>query len=203
MQSIENRILSRIRGRGRGVAYVTKDFLDLGSRAAVDKALSRLTEQGQIRRLGRGIYYYPKINPRLGALTLSPDDIASALAKKTNSQLQIAGAHAANALGLSTQVPARIVYLTNGDSKRVQIGNQTIELRHTSPKNMSMAGRISGTVVQALRYIGRNNVNTDVISKLKKVLSDDDKAVLKKDINMAPEWMQPIIVDVISWRNNE
>jgi ribosome recycling factor len=115
------------------------------------------------------------------------------LAKKTRSDLQVSGAYAANQLGLSTQVPARVVYLTDGKSKRVRVGRQTIELRHASPKNMATAGKPSGIVIQALRHVGRDNVNDEVIDRIKSALSDEDRAALKHDVDKAPDWMRPIL----------
>lgn len=196
MQSIEDRILKRIRGKGRGSVHLSKDFLDFGSRAAVDKALSRLVRKGQVRRLSRGVYDYPRIHPRLGELTPSPDVIAQALARKTGVELQISGARAANALGLSTQVPARAVYLTNGNSKRLRVGKQTIELRRTTPKNVESSGEISGMVIQALRHLGRDGVDSAVIKKIRDTLSDDDKKALKRDAKIAPEWAQQVIAEI-------
>ena len=197
MVNAADKILKRIRGRGKGSVHTAKDFLDLGSRAAVDQALVRLAKRGVIRRLKRGVYDYPKVNPRLGMLTPSPDAMAKSIARRTDSKLQISGAQAANALGLSTQVPARIVYLTDGHSKSFRVGNQVVELRHASPRNMSTAGRTSGTVFQALRYIGRNNVSDDVINKLKDVLSSRDKVNLLRDIDNAPDWIRPIVTNIV------
>jgi len=196
MITTTSQILRRIRAKGRGQTYISKDFLDFGSRAAVDQALSRLVRKGDLRRLSRGIYDYPKNNPKLGDLTASPDAVAKSLAKKTNSHLQVSGAQAANLLGLSTQVPARIVYLTDGNSKRVRIGNQTIEFRHTSPRYMAWADKTSGMVLQALRYLGQKNIDDFVMNKLKLSLSNDDKADLKKSVGNAPGWMRPILTKV-------
>lgn len=196
MPSIENKIAYRIRAKGRGWVFSPQRFLDFGSREAVDVALFRLTEKGNIRRLGRGIYDYPKIHPQLGALSPSIDSVARLIAEKNNSQLKITGAEAANALGLSTQVPARIVYLTDGPTRKIKIGKQTIELRHASPKVMATAGKASGTVIQALKYIGKENVDSDVVNKIKETLSDEDKRELKKDMNAAPDWMRPIITEI-------
>jgi len=198
MATIADKILKRIRGMDRGSVCSAKDFLDLGSRAAVDQAMSRLVAKGQLRRLGRGVYDYPKMNPRLGVLTPSADALASALAKKTNSRLQISGAHAANALGLSTQVPAKVVYLTDGTSRRVRMGGRMIELRHASPRTMATAGRPSGTVIQALRYIGPNGIDDGVIDTVKRSLSNDDRAALTKDVKNAPDWMRPVLSQIAS-----
>ena len=126
MTTLTTAILKRVRGRGRGSVFCAKDFLDLGTRAAVDQVLCRLSRKRTIRRLGRGLYDYPRVHPKLGVLTPTPAAIAQAVAKKTNSRIQPSGAHAANRLGLSTQVPAHLVYLTDGNSKQIQVGNQTI-----------------------------------------------------------------------------
>ena len=196
-KNLENQMLYRIRGKGRGWVFSPKHFFDFGNRDAVDKALSRLTEQTVIRRIGRGIYDYPKIHSQLGVLSPSIDAVAKLIAEKNNSQLKITGAEAANALGLSTQIPARIVYLTDGHSRKIKIGHQTIELRHASPKVMATAEKASGTVIQALRYIGKDNVNAEIVNKIKDTLSDDDKKELKKDVNAAPDWMRSIIAEIV------
>lgn len=196
--NIHNKILYRIRGKGRGWAFSARHFFDLGGRNAVDKALSRLTKKGLIRRIGNGIYDYPKVSRSLGILTPSIDSIAREIAEKNNSKLKITGAQAANALGLSTQVPARIVYLTDGPSRQLKVGKQTIILKHASPKIMSTAGKGSGIVIQALQYIGKENVTSDVINRIKNTLGDFDKKELKKDIGTAPDWMKPIIMEIIA-----
>lgn len=198
MTNLADTIIKRIRAKGRGLVYTPKDFLDLGGRNAVDQALSRLAQKSLIRRLARGIYDYPKISPTLGPLSPSPEVLAKTLADRTNSQLQITGAHAANALGLTTQVPAHVVYLTSGKSKRFRFGNQTIELRHASPRSMAGAGTPIGTIIQALRYLGSDNIDRITIDKLNRVLSANDKRALKKDIDSVPDWLRPIVLEIAS-----
>lgn len=192
-QTLTEKVQRRLRTHQEGDVLVTHDFLDLGTRAAVDQALSRLARQGVLRRIGRGIYDLPRTNSRLG-ITLSPaaEEVAKAIATSGASRLQVAGAQAANALGLSTQVPARIVYLTDGTPRTIQVGNQTLVFRHASPRNMATAGRTSGTVIQALRHLGEKNVDEEVISRLQKSLSGQEKTMLKKDRLYAPGWMQPL-----------
>ncbi|MBN1615655.1 MAG: hypothetical protein JW950_14430 [Deltaproteobacteria bacterium] len=189
MQSIDSNILSRIYGGGRGSVFTPGRFLDLGSRDAVDKVLSRLVRKGTIRRLARGLYDYPVQHPIMGNLTPSPDAIAKALAGKQGIRLQPSGAYAANRLGLSTQVPARIVYLTDGPSRTVRVRNQEIRLQRTTPRNMGPADRISGLVIQALRHLGQKHVDDAVIRTLRNKLSDQDKKRLIKDIAFAPIWV--------------
>src|SRR5947209_5430850 len=156
-QSIDSRILAAIHSRGRGSVFVPADFLDLGSREAVDIALHRLARKGTIRRLARGVYDFPKQHPVLGLLSPSAEAVARALAGRDRTRLQPAGAYAANALGLSEQVPAKAVFLTDGPSRTVKIGPTTIQLRRTTPRNMATAGRLSGRVIQALRELGASD----------------------------------------------
>ena len=189
MQSIDSKVLSRIYGSGRGVVFTPGRFLDIGSRDAVDKVLSRLVQKGVIRRLARGLYDYPEHHTIMGILAPNPDAIAQALAGRQGIRLQPSGAYAANRLGLSTQVPARIVYLTDGPSRTVRVGNQEIRLQRTTPRSMGPAGRTSGLVIQALRHLGQKHVDDVVIQTLQNKLSDQDKKRLMKDIAYAPAWV--------------
>jgi hypothetical protein len=122
--STGSRILRRIQSRKRGWIFTPDSFLDLGTRRAVDLALTRHRDSGLIRQLGRGLYDYPKIDPQLGPLQPSTDDIARALAGRDATRLQPSGAYAANLLGLSTQVPMKVVYLTDGRTRTVQVGKR-------------------------------------------------------------------------------
>lgn len=192
MSSTRNRILCRVRGRGRGAVFTPTDFLDLGSRAAVDQALSRLARQGTIRRLAHGLYDYPQIHSRLGALTPAPDAVAKAIAKKTDSVVQVTGAQAANALGLSTQVPAHTVYLTSGPSRRVTIGRRVVNLRHASPKSLVAGGSKAGTVVQALRYMGKDAAPRAAETVASRISAADRRA-LAREATKVPGWLRPVI----------
>lgn len=193
MQSIVKRILGRIQGKGRGAVFVPKDFLDLGGRAAVDQALSRLARRGVIRRVGRGLYDYPRVSPLIGTLSPRPDAVAQAVARRSNSRLQVSGAQAANALGLSTQVPARLTYLTDGTTRRVQVGKQTIMFRHAAPQHMLGAGTLAGTVLQALRYLGRDGVDQRAIRTITSRLTAADKHALKRVIPGVSDWLRPVV----------
>lgn len=189
MQSIDSKVISRIYGRGRGCVVTPKDFLDLGSRQAVDLALHRLVKKGTLRRLARGLYCYPRLDPELGPLSPTIDDIAKALKGRDNIRIQPSGGYAANILGLSDQVPVKVVFLTDGPERRVQVGKQVIVFKHTTPKSMATAGRVSGLVIQALRYIGQKHVDRSLSNRLRKRLSEDDKKQLIQDIPYAPAWI--------------
>lgn len=195
-QSIDSQILARIRGKGKGAVVVPADFLDLGSRQAVGVALHRLTKNGTIRRLARGVYDFPKRHAVLGLLVPSPEAIARALAGRDRTRLQPTGAYAANTLGLSEQVPAKAVFLTDGPSRKVKIGPMTIELRQTTPRNMAAAGRLSGLVIHALRELGASHVTPERVAHLKRTLPADKRRELLNDLTVAPAWMHPILRDL-------
>ncbi len=122
-----------------------------------------------------------------------PERIAKAIAGRQQARLQPAGAYAENLLGLSEQVPAKVVFLTDALSRTVPIGTMTIQLRQTTPRNMATAGRVSGLVIQALRYMGKAHVTPDRIAHLKRTIPADQRRALIKDIKLAPAWMHRIL----------
>jgi hypothetical protein len=198
---VSRNILKRIQNRGKGSVFTARDFLDLGSRAAVDQTLARLARKGTIRRIAHGLYDYPRVHQRMGQLSPQVDLVAKAVAKKAamakkadRAPLQIAGAQAANVLGLSPQVPAQRVYLTDGPPRTVQVlGRQFVHLRYASPRNLIGAGTTVGTVFQALRYLGRGGVDDAVIRRLRVSLSPSDKDALRQHSTRMPDWMRPVV----------
>ena len=193
MQAVDSKILSRIYGRGKGCVVTPGEFLDLGSRQAVDLALHRLVKKGTLRRLARGLYDYPRTDPDLGPLAPSIDAIVKALKGREAIRLQPSGGYAANLLGLSEQVPMKIVFLTDGPARRVQLGKQVIQLKHTTPRAMATAGRMSGLVIQALRHIGQQHLDNALVARLRNRLSDDDRKQLLQDIRYAPAWIATVM----------
>ena len=192
MQTIDSKLRSRIYGSGRGSAFTPNDFLDFGRRDAVDQALSRLAGKGTIRRLARGLYEYPREHSELGILSPDIEKVAKALAGKDRIRLQPAGAYATNLLGLSEQVPAKVVFLTDGPSRTVKIGRQEIQLRRTTPRNMAAAGRLSGLLMQALRHLGKEQITPTRVEHLKRTLPAKERQQLLKDLPLAPAWMHPL-----------
>jgi hypothetical protein len=203
MQTIEDKILSRFYGRGRGHVATQKFFLDLGSRDGVDKALSRLVQNGKLRRIARGLYEYPRASPLLGELSPDLDKVAAAMAGREGIRLQPTGAYAANLLHLSEQVPMKVVFLTDGLSKKTQIGNQVIELRKASPKRMQLAGKTSGLVFEALRDIGQQHITEQQIQTLQENLTLEQKSKVLNDLREAPAWMHTHIRKITEdWNKN-
>jgi hypothetical protein len=191
-KSIDSRVVIAIRSRGQGSVFVPADFFDIGSREAVDITLHRLTRNGTIRRLARGVYDFPKEHPKLGLLSPSAEAVAKALAGRDRTRLQPAGAYAANVLGLSEQVPAKAVFLTDGPSRTVRIGRTTIQLRRTTARNMAAAGRLSGLLIQAFRELGEEYVTPERREHLKRTIPASKRRELLKDLALAPAWMHPI-----------
>jgi hypothetical protein len=191
-QAIECQIETSICGHGRGWIFTRSDFIQFGSTYSIGMALMRLSRKGLIRQLARGLYDYPVEHPTLGRIAASTDAVAKALTRRDAVRLQPAGAYAANILGLSEQVPTKVIFLTDGPSRKVKLGKREIILKRTTPKNIAAAGRISGTVIQALRYMGQRHVDEQVLAILRRQLTDKDKAQLLKDIKFAPAWIAAI-----------
>jgi len=196
--SMQDKIVERLRRQGQGKVFTPKDFLDLGSRESVDQALSRLAKAETVQRLGRGLYCYPKINKRLGII-ISPDvdEIASALARQTGSRIAPSGAMAANRLGLSTQVPAKPVYLTDGRSRKVRIGNFLIVVKHVAPKELPVGNQISATVLQALRYLGKEAIDSTVINRIRKALLPKYRSKLLLDSKYTTDWIADAVRKIV------
>lgn len=193
MDSVQDGVLRRIRSAGRGRVFTPKDFLGIASRPAIDQALSRLARSGDIQRLGRGLYYYPRVNARL-AIPEAPDadQIAQAIGRRTGSRMIPSGAMAANIFGLSTQVPAKPVYLSDGRSRRIRVGNMEFQIRHIAPKQLPRGSLRSVLIIQALRHLGQKSVDARVVAQLKSVIRPGEKRELLRDARYTTDWIAAI-----------
>jgi len=194
--TIQDRILARIRSRGRGRVHIPQDFLDLGARAGIDSALLRLVASGAVHRVARGLYHYPEVG-RFGPVPPDEAEFVAAVARRTGSVMQLAGPGALNRLGLSTQVPARSVYLTDGPSRTLTLGGRPFEFRRTSRRYLLEAGTTAGLVVQALRELGREGVDGDVIARIAAVLGEDDLRRLRRIRMRLPAWIQRVLKPIL------
>ncbi len=170
-----------------------KHFGGLGTEGAVRLALYRLNKAGMIRRLAQGLYEYPRVHEKLGFLPPSVDKVAQAISERDNIKIQPSGAYAANLLGLSEQVPSRVVFLTDGASKKIKVGKTEIAFKKTTAKNMVNAGTLLGLILQALKYIGKDHLAKSEAEKLKKHLLTIDEKHLNRGIRYAPAWIREVI----------
>ena len=194
MQAIEKKILSRIQGRGRGWAFTKTDFVAEFGAANILQALSSLARADKIRRVFRGVYDYPRASALLGqCLAPDIDQVAQALARKFNWRILPSGDAALNLLGLSTQVPARWVYLSDGPGREYAIGSQTLEFRHAPLKDAGFQHRESGLVVQALKALGKARVGATEIASLRERFDPRQRARLLKDTRATTGWIYDIV----------
>lgn len=189
IESVDSRVLERVHSHKPGCVFTPADFADLGSRTAVATALKRHKAAGTIRLLGRGLYDVPLQHDVLGTLWPPIEAVVKALERKDGLRLQPSGAYAANLLGLSEQVPAKVVFLTDGATRTVKVGPTQITLKRTTPRNMAAAGRLSGLVIQAFRNLGAPHITPERIARLRKNLPASERATLLEDLPLAPEWM--------------
>jgi len=196
MQSIDDKILSNIKKRGRGTIFFANDMVQYGQRQSVLKALERMAAAGTILRVARGIYCYPKIDKELGLGILYPslDEIAQAVAKRDKARIAPTGVYALNVLGLSTQVQMNVVYLTDGTARRLKVGNgKGILFKHTAPKNLAFKSKTAMYITSALKELGQSGVTQEHKAKIKELLQEEDKEKVLTDAALIPSW----IIDII------
>ena len=194
---IENKVALRINNLQRGNILFVEDFLDYGNAENIKKALLRLKEKGILVRIAFGIYLYPKTDKELGILYPSVEEIAEAIARRDKARIIPTGVQALNKLGLSTQVPLKAVYLTDGAARVVIIGNRTITFKKASPKNLLAKGEISGLVIQALKSIGKDKLEEGMLAKVKSMLNKEKNENIMHDAKLAPAWINKILMSTI------
>lgn len=196
-----DRIMKRVRAKGRGWVFTPRHFVDFGTRGAVDMALSRLAKAGDIRRVGRGLYDYPRQHDKLGTLSPDPDSLAAALATQSGDSLAPSGAAAANSLGISTQVPAKVSYATSGRSRTKRAGGRNLTLRHSRAPVLDNAADSANAVVQALAYLGRGQVDADVIARFARRVDDRDMKALLQARPQMSGWMGDVVLKIDAARH--
>lgn len=202
-ESIEIQILDRIKKAGRGVLFFTDSFMAYGNAKAVSKALQRLVKAGEIDRVAVGIYVRPVMDTVIGKVSTSVEDIAKAIARRDRARIVPTGVYALNRLGLSTQVPLKVVFLTDGAARKIKIRNTSITFKKTAPKNLAAVGEISRLAIQALRSIGKEKVTADEINKIQQLLRKEKKSKLEHDVRLAPAWIREIMKPVLNLMADE
>lgn len=198
MQGSEKQIENAIKAKPRGTLVFPEDFTAYGSSEAIRKALDRLEDKKTLARVAHGIYVRPKQSDLLGSLLPSVEEVAEAIAKRDRIRTIPSGTYALNALGLSTQVPMKIVLLTDGSPREIKVGKRTIKFKKTTPKNLLAKGKISRLVIQALKEIGNGNISEQEEAKIIALLKTETPTNLKHDIALAPVWIQKIMKKVLN-----
>lgn len=193
MESVEKQIEKHIKQKPLGSLFFPDDFSRFGSSDAVRKALERLKDKRVIFRIAQGIYTLPKKSKLIGEVMPSAEEVAEAIIKRDRVRTVPTGSYALNALGLSTQIPMRIVLLTDGSPREINIGKRTIKFKKTTPKNLLAKGKISRLVIQALKEIGNGQVSDSEEVKIIKLLKEEDQKDLIYDIGLAPVWIKKIM----------
>jgi len=202
--TVSSKIENIITKSKKGKLLFVADFSQDGNYDTVRKALQRLANKKIIIRISQGIYYYPKTDELLGILYPTAEEIGKAIAKRDKARIIPTGAYAQHLLGLSTQTPMNIVYLTDGSTRKVKIGNQTIVFKKTSPKNLSFESKLSSLIIQALKSKKENNITQADKQRLAEIIrQSNEKEKIKNDIQNAPVWIRKIVLKILSNITNE
>ena len=193
MSSGEGKIERRIKSRPRGTILFAGDFMEFGTPEAIRQALVRLVSKGVLRRVSQGIYVRPAMSDYIGEVLPSAEEVAQSIAKRDRIKIVPTGSYALNLLGLSTQIPLKLVYLTDGAPREIKIGNRTIKLKKTTPKNLMAKGEISRLVIQALREVGQKGLTSELEMKVVGLLKKEDRKDLEHDVALAPAWIRKIM----------
>lgn len=195
-ENIGKRIVNNIKKCGRGSIFFPNSFVSYGDIKSVSKSLERLTNDAVIIRLANGIYLYPKIDKELGLGVLYPsvEEVALQVAKRDKAHIAPTGAYAMNLLGLSTQVPMNVVFLTDGSPRKIKLGNnKIITFKHTVPKNLAFVSKTAQLATFALKEIGQSNVKDEHLKVLKQVFASINEKSIEADYKLMPAWIRKII----------
>lgn len=197
MNNVHKHIEHSVLRRKKGDLIFPTDFRSTGTQAAIKMALSRLTKEGKLKRLAHGIYYLPKIDPLFGAIYPIPEQVAEAIAKKEMVRIMPAGAYALHRLGLTTQVPTKLVYITDGENRQIKIGKTTIKFKATTPKKMALRGQLSSLVILALDELKSSNIDSITEIKIKEILQNENPRQLKNNLSLTSGRIHDYIIKLL------
>ena len=199
MQSTHNQIKSTILESRKGKIIFSLNFSQYGTDVAIRHTFSRLCKEGILIRLSAGIYLYPEIDKEIGVIYPSIEKIAKEIAKQEKARVIPTGVYALNALGLSTQIPMRVVFLTDGTPRMINIeGEASIKFKKTAPKYLSFKSKLMSLIVFALREIGENKATDEQLEKIKNLLKNEKKEIITKDLPLAPVWVKNTILKLLT-----
>ncbi len=196
---ISRQIEKRIMALPEGTILFINDLTDKFDYDIARKVMQRLQNKNQIMRLSRGIYYIPKLDEVLGILKPSTEQIADAIAKRDKARILPTGSYALYKLGLTTQIPMNVVYLTDGSARKILIGKQKITFKKTSPKNLAVEHRLTALIIQSLKTLGEGNISNAALSAIARIIEEaKENEKIKENIRFAPVWIQKIVSGIIN-----
>ncbi len=190
MQSVHSQLEEKILSLKKGTIVFVSDFAKLGSSENVKKVLLRLEKKQLLVRLAHGIYLYPKIDKELGVLYPSAESIAEAIAKRDKIRIIPTGIFALQQLGISTQIPMNVIYLTDGAPRKIKVGKRTITFKKTAPKNLAIKNKILSNIVQGLKELGKESISDEIRQRINQALEKVPLEILKEEILNAPVWVR-------------
>ena len=195
-ESSKNQIQTKISKSSFGEIFFLDDFAKYGSADNIRKVLSRLEQEGIVERLAHGIYLKPKKDPLLGTIYPNTEEIARQIAQRDKARIAPTGVLALFLLGLTTQIPLKAVYLTDGSQRAIAIGNRTIQLKKTVPKSFAIKDDLLHLIVQAFKETGQQEVSAAFLEQIKPHILQLDKQVIQKQLKYAPVWIQKHITNL-------
>lgn len=196
MKSVHQEVVNRIGALKPGSILFPTDFRGIGTDDAIKKALSRLVKDSMLERLAHGIYFVPKNHPTFGKLYPSLEEVAEAVAEHEHVRIRPAGAYALNKLGLSTQVPTRQVYITDGQAREIKVGKGGIKFKPTTPKKFGMKGPISSLVIQALEELNLSQITPEMATRIRELLDKETPENLMEDIKLASAKVNDMLINL-------
>jgi len=194
--SIKAQITSLLTVDREGELIFAGDFLFLGSPEAVNMTFSRLAKEKKLYRLAKGIYLQPRIHSKLGAIYPSLEEIAKKVAEREKVKIKPTGSYALNKLGLSTQVPTKVVFLTDGSPRKIRVGKGTITFKSTTPKKMAARGELTFLAIQALITLGEKGATPEILEKLYNILKLEGASQVRDGAKSAPVWIARILYSI-------
>lgn len=202
-EPIHKKIEHQIEQKKPGEIIFPNEFKGLGTEAAIKMTLHRLVKNGILQRIAHGIFMVPKHDLVFGMLQPPLEDIAMAIAKKEKIKIKPAGAYALNKLGLSTQVPTRLVYITDGPRKKIHIGKNEIVFKQSTPKKLALQGELSSLIIQALEEINPDTLDNKTLKKLAFLLQTENPKKLQHDLQLAPAKVNDFIYKLLKDRKDD
>lgn len=194
--NIKSAIMEEIRESQPHAIFFISDYTHMGSAETIRKILFVATLNGTLEKAGRGIYVKPKVS-RFGNVPIPLETIAKEIAKRDKCQILPTGDTAANIIGLSTQVPMNLSYITSGSTRTVYLDKRKISFRHASPKNFAAKGKVMPLLIQGMREIGEDNMSDSEFEAIKRFISKQQDPYIYEDLQLAPNWIQRIIKKLI------